>query len=134
MLIGRFTSKACYETGRKWRRPDQYESLAAIESRCSAPIPAEPIYSAVREQGFEFGHRFRVLRTIQQGSGEALGEVELQPETWREAEDYNIHPVLLDGCVQTIAAAFHRQNRRLIGMRFIYRSASIDSAFSPSRP
>ena len=85
--------------------PEQYESLAAIESRCSAPMSAEPIYATVREQGFEFGHHFRVLRTIQKGIGEALGEVELQTETSREAEAYNIHPVLLDGCVQTIAAA-----------------------------
>lgn len=97
--------------GAKVTASDQYENLSAIAGRCSGPVSAESLYTAVKEQGFDFGEQFHVLRSIKKGRGEALGEVALRPENISEAEVYSIHPILLDGCVQTIAAALPQAER-----------------------
>ena len=64
---------------------------------------ASAFYRARAEANIELGPRFRTLRAVWSDAGEAVGEVALS-----EAVDgtvLDLHPILLDGCFQVMAAA-----------------------------
>ena len=75
----------------------------------TAGLTAEDVsafYRSKAEAGVHLGPRFRTLRALWSGDGEAAGEIVL-PESvdGRAAE---VHPVLLDGCLQVMATARKR--------------------------
>ena len=53
--------------------------------------------------GIDLGPSFRTLQALWSRTGEALGEVALPPGVARSR--FDVHPLLLDGCFQTMAAA-----------------------------
>jgi acyl transferase domain-containing protein/NADPH:quinone reductase-like Zn-dependent oxidoreductase/short-subunit dehydrogenase len=65
----------------------------------------ETFYQHRRHQGAEFGPEFRSIRELRIGSGEALARIALSEALKRTSDDYVIHPVLLDGCLQTAVGA-----------------------------
>ena len=83
-----------------WPRVD----LASVERQCAAPVEREQFYAGFERRGLEFGDSFRSIRRLWAGHGEALGEIELSGHL-AGAGGFLMHPVLLDGCVQVIAAA-----------------------------
>ena len=68
-----------------------------------APQPAESLYEDLAEAGLEYGPRFRVVKSVWSGEGEALVEVVLSAGV--EAGDAAAPVMLLDGCFQGLAAA-----------------------------
>ena len=84
--------------------PNQSYALEGWQTAMrSHPIAVEGYYQTLREQGLNYGERFRVIRQLWRQPGQALSQVCL-PENVIEAR-YKIHPALLDGCLQTIGAA-----------------------------
>jgi NADPH:quinone reductase-like Zn-dependent oxidoreductase/SAM-dependent methyltransferase/acyl carrier protein len=79
--------------------------LAEARARCSEEVPVADHYAGFTRRGLAFGDGFQVIRRLWRGAGEALGEIELGPDFAAEAAAYRVHPVLLDGCLQTLAAA-----------------------------
>ena len=75
------------------------ESLKASLS----PVDVPAFYRAKAEVGIDLGPRFRTLAAVWSRSGEALGEV-FFPEALGPSE-LDVHPLLLDGCFQVLAAA-----------------------------
>jgi len=70
------------------------------------PEDVSAFYRSKAEEGVHLGPRFRTLRALWSGDGEAAGEVVLpEPVDRRSAE---VHPVLLDGCLQVVATARKR--------------------------
>nr|AAF62885.1 EpoF [Sorangium cellulosum] len=80
-------------------------NLAALRARLHAAVPAAAIYGALAEMGLQYGPALRGLAELWRGEGEALGRVRL-PESAGSATAYQLHPVLLDACVQMIVGAF----------------------------
>ncbi|KYF94033.1 hypothetical protein BE20_07670 [Sorangium cellulosum] len=80
-------------------------NLAALRARLHAAVPAAAIYGALAEMGLQYGPALRGLAELWRGEGEALGRVRL-PEAAGSATAYQLHPVLLDACVQMIVGAF----------------------------
>ncbi|MEO8057468.1 MAG: SDR family NAD(P)-dependent oxidoreductase [Burkholderiales bacterium] len=80
-------------------------SLAQARERCIEVLPADEFYAGFERRGLDFGADFRSVRQLWCGAGQALGEVELSPGLAHEALAYRVHPVLLDGCLQVLAAA-----------------------------
>ena len=63
-------------------------------------------YRSKADEGVHLGPRFRTLRALWSGRGEAAGVVELPESVDRRAAE--LHPVLLDGCLQVVATARKR--------------------------
>ncbi|NVJ06369.1 SDR family NAD(P)-dependent oxidoreductase [Myxococcus sp. AM001] len=79
------------------------ESLAGLEARF-APLPSiERFYEGIDRQGLVLGRQFRWLEAVSQGGREALGRLRL-PEAGDGAEDYRLHPGLIDSCFQVLGA------------------------------
>nr|AAY00027.1 SA1_PKSC [uncultured bacterial symbiont of Discodermia dissoluta] len=63
-------------------------------------------YNSLASVGIEHGPAFRVLQSLHSSHSEAVGEVALPSEP--EAGDLCLHPALLDGCSQVLAALVGR--------------------------
>jgi acyl transferase domain-containing protein/acyl carrier protein len=76
--------------------------LSALRSRLGAPKSRQSIYSTLSARGLEYGPAFQGLSELRRGPGEALGTVRL-PAVAGPASAYQIHPALLDACLQVMA-------------------------------
>ena len=90
--------------------PVQAEPFAGVVARCRNDVPVGPMYEQLRLKGVEFGAAFRVVRELKRGEREAWGRVALEEETGRDPR-FGIHPILLDGSLQTVAAIFPDADR-----------------------
>jgi acyl transferase domain-containing protein/NADPH:quinone reductase-like Zn-dependent oxidoreductase len=72
--------------------------------RCVETLSASDFYERLDGRGLELGSAFRGVRQVNRIDGEALARIELPAEVADEAS-YRMHPLLLDACVQVIAAA-----------------------------
>ncbi len=71
--------------------------LSDIEARCTLRKQASPTgLVSPQEKHLRFGPRWRVLREILWGRGEAVAELSLDPRFEDEARTYALHPALLD--------------------------------------
>jgi phthiocerol/phenolphthiocerol synthesis type-I polyketide synthase D len=80
-------------------------SLRAIQQRCSEEVAIAPFYRGLYERGIQLGAGFQGIERLWRRDGEALGYVQLAEQLVREADDYQIHPTLLDSCFQVLIAA-----------------------------
>ncbi|MBI2378843.1 MAG: thioester reductase domain-containing protein [Deltaproteobacteria bacterium] len=78
---------------------------AAIEARLPDSFDPLTIYSWFEERGLDFGSSFRTIRSGRRARGEALGRIELTTPLPSDLERHEIHPALLDGCLQVVDAA-----------------------------
>ncbi len=78
--------------------------VAAIRSRCGRRVEGEALYRDFAERGLGFGRRWRGLREVWSGEGEALARLELPAELRAEPAGFGWHPVLLDGAWQALVA------------------------------
>ena len=67
-------------------------------------LSAADFYARLDGRGLELGPAFRGVRQVDRIDGEAIARIELPAEVASEAS-YRMHPLLLDACVQVIAAA-----------------------------
>ncbi len=70
------------------------------------PVNMSSWYRARADTGIELGPSFRTLGRVWSRPGEAIGEVSL-PEAF-DGNGPEVHPLLLDGCFQVVAAARNR--------------------------
>lgn len=79
----------------------------SLQDRCREQLSAEAHYRTLFERGLQFGpalHGVEAIWCNPQG-GEALGQIRLPDSLEAEQKAYQIHPALLDACVQVLAAA-----------------------------
>ncbi len=92
--------------GRIAKAPAREQSLA--------PGSAQPMsnarvhYARMEAQGAGFGPAFQTIQALHVEPGLASAYVRLQDSEKMQAARYRIHPALLDGCLQLIAAAADR--------------------------
>jgi acyl transferase domain-containing protein/acyl-CoA synthetase (AMP-forming)/AMP-acid ligase II/NADPH:quinone reductase-like Zn-dependent oxidoreductase/acyl carrier protein/NADP-dependent 3-hydroxy acid dehydrogenase YdfG len=77
--------------------------VEAIRRRMTA-VPPEQAYETLARAGLSYGPAFRGIGELWRGQAEALARVELPPAGGVPAA-YQIHPALLDACLQTAAFA-----------------------------
>lgn len=76
-------------------------------ARCREAVETEAFYESAHVAGLEYGPAFRGKRRILRGDGEVAAEVEL-PKGIDQAEQYGVHPALLDAAFQTLLALSDR--------------------------
>ncbi len=82
----------------------QQVDLAALQQRCTQQIPPESLYQRFQQQGMDYGSSFQGLEQIWQHEREALGKIRLPSELVSEVGEYQLHPVLLNTCLQVLEA------------------------------
>ena len=84
-------------------------SLRDARALCSESVAHEVFYEDFAARGLQFGPAFRSVKSLwRAGNGagsRALGSVALAEELVAPQGGHRIHPVLLDGCLQVLAAA-----------------------------
>ncbi|MFD5205296.1 polyketide synthase dehydratase domain-containing protein, partial [Streptomyces sp. NPDC058375] len=83
--------------------PDTFASLRNWPPQHSTEIPLEGIYDRLDRLGYAYGPTFRGLRGLWQRGEDLYAEVQLPQELHGEAEQFAIHPVLLDAALQPLA-------------------------------
>lgn len=89
--------------------PSEPVDLDTIRTRCPKTLDVDEHYTALADRGIELGQSLRAVRHISRGEHEALAEIVLGTEE-DEAGEYVVHPALLDGAFQTLAAAVSGNN------------------------
>lgn len=80
-------------------------TLDEIKSRCKKEIPVEAYQQQFPAVGMHLGPSFKGLEQLWVGDQEVLGRIRLVSEIGSEAHSYQIHPALLDPCLQPFIAA-----------------------------
>jgi acyl transferase domain-containing protein/acyl carrier protein len=80
-------------------------SLTEIRSRGLQVMEVESYYHQVGQFGLKYGGSFRAIEELWTGNGEALARIRLPSQLLPEVAKYQIHPVLLDACLQSQGAA-----------------------------
>ncbi|HLF25323.1 MAG TPA: type I polyketide synthase [Anaerolineae bacterium] len=80
-------------------------SLAEAHEQCQDEWDSAAFYTALHELGMNYGAAFQGLSRVQRGARRALGHVHLPDALAPQAETFQLHPALLDACLQVLAAA-----------------------------
>jgi NRPS condensation-like uncharacterized protein/acyl carrier protein len=88
-------------------KPDAANQLDALQSRCPTELSVKAHYQLCLEQGLDYGPSFQGIKHLYQGDGEALGQIEL------ESDAYQLHPALLDACLQVGMSILHSEGTYL---------------------
>jgi acyl transferase domain-containing protein/NADPH:quinone reductase-like Zn-dependent oxidoreductase/acyl carrier protein len=82
--------------------------LESVRSRCPQQLAASEAYKELGEVGLEYGPAFQALDRVWGGEGEALGLIRAPEQVAPALNDYELHPALLDACLQLLFFAFPR--------------------------
>ena len=80
------------------------ETLGSLRERLAVPLSLKDFHSAFSRRGMSYGPSFLGVQSVYPGSGEALGKIVIPPANSGDS-GYIMHPVLLDACLQILAAA-----------------------------
>ncbi|MDC0749537.1 type I polyketide synthase [Polyangium mundeleinium] len=78
------------------------ERPRVLQARCPTVVDAEAFYRRMEEGGLFYGRSFRGLEQMWLGSEEGLARVFLPADVAVNADQYQVHPALLDACFQTL--------------------------------
>ncbi|MFN8488411.1 MAG: amino acid adenylation domain-containing protein [Caldilineaceae bacterium] len=78
--------------------------LQALQARCGTEIALELLSQSYYTQQLEYGPTFQIIEQIHGAEGLALSKLRL-PGGICELNEYQLHPVLLEACWQTVYAA-----------------------------
>lgn len=81
------------------------DSLKAVQQRCQEEVSIDVFYQRLEQHGIQLDADYRSIRQLWRRDGEALARVSLSPTFERERERYQVHPTLLDACLQVVSAA-----------------------------
>ncbi len=76
-------------------------ALTELRERLGQPSQQADCYAQFRQLGLHYGPTFQAITQLWQGTGEALAELRLHESLVAPQSEYQIHPVLLDNCLQT---------------------------------
>jgi acyl transferase domain-containing protein/NADPH:quinone reductase-like Zn-dependent oxidoreductase/SAM-dependent methyltransferase/acyl carrier protein len=96
--------------------PPAIADFQALRSLCRTPIEPQEFYQRLENRGLMFGADFRCVRELWSGDSQAFGAVELDPQFAAQSPVHCLHPVLLDGCVQILAAILAVEDARALYM------------------
>src|SRR5262249_24638740 len=97
----------------------------------SETVEVEDFYRYMSDLGLRYGEEFRPIRELSAGVGRSAGRVALSEAVAPRAGEYALHPVLLDGALQTFSAGAATMEDRRSRMKLPVRFARILFLRSP---
>ena len=76
----------------------------SIIQQSTSQFTADKFYNLLQTRGVEYGPGFRVVQHIWTKGDESIGKIRFPGSLQYDSEQYQIHPVILDGCLQVLAA------------------------------
>lgn len=64
----------------------------------------EPLYEGFKKPGIHYGPYFQTVKDIWVKGNQALGRLSLDQSFLHEMQEYTLHPAIMDGAIQTLAA------------------------------
>ena len=87
-------------------RPPYNLSIEQLRHACPSEVSVEDCYKRLSAQGVTYGNSFRAIQQVYTGEAQALSRLSLPENLLPTLGTYGLHPVLLDACLQSIAAIF----------------------------
>ncbi len=81
------------------------KTLAEFQTQCSEKFTGQDYYLRLRESGIDYGPFFQSIAQLWRNNGEVLGEVKVPDGSDAEFSGYQLHPAILDACLQIMGAA-----------------------------
>jgi len=78
--------------------------LDGVKRRATTRVGKADFYARVHRLGLSLGPAFQSLAELFVNKDEALGRIELPAFLMADADDYQLHPALMDGALQTVMA------------------------------
>ena len=85
-------------------RVDERVSIGEIKSRCTSHIDKEMLHAIFKGAGVDYDSYFQGLSEVWTNGREALGILRVHSEYEKELKHYTLHPTLMQGALQTMAA------------------------------
>src|SRR5205085_2641437 len=86
-------------------------ALAALEAEMTVgSLDAQSLYGQLWSMGLEYGAAHRAVDSVIRGEGQALVRMHLPLEVKSSAQDYVLHPSLMDGALQACASLLMEQD------------------------
>jgi len=133
-----FTIQSRFDHGAAWSlhvvgsmRSERTESPFASASWAGEANPAletvevDGFYRYMSDLGLRYGDEFRPIRELAAGGGQSAGRVSLSEAVAARAGEYALHPVLLDGALQTFSAGAATVEERRTAMKLPVRFSRI---------
>ena len=86
--------------------------LATLQSKCQQEISVDLLYQRNREQNINYGSSFPAIKQVWRHETIALGKISLPEQLRAQVEDYHLHPVLLNACLQILNATLIEDNHQ----------------------
>ncbi|MEO0769197.1 MAG: acyltransferase domain-containing protein, partial [Cyanobacteria bacterium J06649_4] len=86
--------------------PADLADLDKQKKQCLSEVSVSQCYERLKHQGVTYGDSFRAISQICTGENQALSLIKLPEKLSSTLTQYRLHPVLLDACLQSIAALF----------------------------
>jgi acyl transferase domain-containing protein len=83
----------------------EHRTLDEVRSRATTALDVDAFYEALGTKGLHYGRAFRPIEQLWRGDRDAVGRIQLRPEEVGSSAGYHLHPALLDGCFQLVAAS-----------------------------
>ncbi|MEM8677428.1 MAG: SDR family NAD(P)-dependent oxidoreductase, partial [Cyanobacteria bacterium P01_G01_bin.67] len=77
--------------------------LTELQHKCSQKIDVTNYYEELADKGLIYGSSFQAIAELWQNNNNALAKIKLPLELLPVTDNYQLHPVILDGCLQAIA-------------------------------
>ncbi|UQX03808.1 type I polyketide synthase [Streptomyces sp. RerS4] len=101
--------------------------LAAWPPAGAEPVDVEDLYDVFTESGFGYGPVFQGLRAAWRKGDEVFAEVGLGDETGPDAEQFTIHPALLDSVLHAITLGTLVEDTGLPRLPFSWSGVAVHS-------
>ena len=108
-------------------------ALDEIRNRCTDLIAGHAHYDAMAGQGLDYGDNYRAITRLWRTRGEALAELELDAGAAAEAQDYCVHPILIDAALQLASATIEPTEGSTYSKESYVPQGVGRAAFTPAR-
>jgi len=106
IMSGEDTTKQLHSQGiityGEIEKGDNRLNLNDIKGHLLKSLTKEDCYQMFKEAGFEYGTSYQGIQSLHYNQEEAFTEIELPLECKKQAENYILHPALLDAALQSI--------------------------------
>jgi NADPH:quinone reductase-like Zn-dependent oxidoreductase/acyl carrier protein len=120
--LATLTEWRLHATGKMSVDQEQSGSLLVdnLETEQSGDFDAGRFYDQFTAHGIEYGPAFRGLDEIVRVDRAMIGRIRIPEEIANEIADYNVHPALLDICIQVLGAALLNSDDRFSDPEHIF--------------